>query len=423
MHTGNPGRVRGLPRRCVGRDAILGQGLVEFALVLPIILLLTLIAIDFGRVYLGWINLQNMSRIAANYAANDPDAWGPAPDSSSQTQYRNQILADAAATNCNLPVVGGKEVVPAPTFTDSNADGLGLGDVVRVRITCTFNVITPLISSIVGGSVNVTAEANFPVKSGLSALVVPDEPGGGGGGGGGAPNAAFSANNVFTPGTISGSAPFTVEFRDTSGGSPATWYWDFDDGTTSSLQDPLDHTFPCAVASCTFDVTMTASNSYGSDSETMAVTVVGATTVDFTSNGQSGTAPYTVQFTDASTPGGTAWNWTFGDGTTGTGSTISHTYSTATGSPFSVTLTVTYPAGPQSITKASYITVGVGSCTVPDLFGVRFNSATGVWQGSPNNFTGTVLAAAGSNGNFTIKSQSLAATSVVPCNSSVTVSK
>ena len=39
-----------------------GQSLVEFALVMPILLFLTLIALDFGRVYLGYINLQNMSR-------------------------------------------------------------------------------------------------------------------------------------------------------------------------------------------------------------------------------------------------------------------------------------------------------------------------------------------------------------------------
>jgi Flp pilus assembly protein TadG len=50
-----------------------GQSLVEFAIVLPILLLLTLVALDFGGVYLGWINLQSMSRIAANLAAQQPD--------------------------------------------------------------------------------------------------------------------------------------------------------------------------------------------------------------------------------------------------------------------------------------------------------------------------------------------------------------
>ena len=51
-----------------------GQSLVEFALVLPILLFLTLVALDFGRIFLGYINIQNMARIAANFAANNPNA-------------------------------------------------------------------------------------------------------------------------------------------------------------------------------------------------------------------------------------------------------------------------------------------------------------------------------------------------------------
>lgn len=106
--------ILALPRR-VPR----GQSLVEFALILPIMLLLTLTAVDFGRVYLGWINLQNMARSASNFAANNPEAWlDPSdPDNAATiTKYRNQVLNDAAATNCVL-----NPGVPAdPTFLDGN---------------------------------------------------------------------------------------------------------------------------------------------------------------------------------------------------------------------------------------------------------------------------------------------------------------
>ena len=71
------GRIRRQTTARAGR----GQSLVEFALVLPIILLVVLLALDFGRTYLGYINLQNMARIAANYAANNPTAnWGNTSD-------------------------------------------------------------------------------------------------------------------------------------------------------------------------------------------------------------------------------------------------------------------------------------------------------------------------------------------------------
>jgi hypothetical protein len=62
-------------RKVSGRERSRGQSLVEFALIFPVVLLLTLIAIDFGRIYLGWINLEQMARIAANHAADHASAW------------------------------------------------------------------------------------------------------------------------------------------------------------------------------------------------------------------------------------------------------------------------------------------------------------------------------------------------------------
>ncbi|OGO58219.1 MAG: hypothetical protein A2V85_14760 [Chloroflexi bacterium RBG_16_72_14] len=418
-----PSLSRSIRRRAGGRDGARGQSLVELALALPIILLLTLIALDFGRVYLGYINLQNMARIGANYAANDPDAWGATPDTDAQTQYRNQILADAAATNCTLPQSGGQPVVPAPVFTDVTGDGNanGLGDVGTVRITCTFGVITPFISNILGGSVQVTAESNFAVKTGMSAVAS----GGGTPTGGSAPNAAFSANSTITPNSITVIGPVVdVEFRDTSGGNPTSWAWNFADGTTSNDQDPLQHTFTCAFSSCSYVVTMTATNILGSSMASMTVTVVGISDVNFTSDKQSGNAPLAVQFDDASTPGGTAWDWDFGDGDTGTGESVSHTYDTP--GTYDVTLTVTYPdpIGQLSTTKVGYITAAVGMCTIPSLDGVRFNDAQGIWQGAPYNFTGIVIRGAGAPaGNFIITAQSLTGTDPAPCNSDVTVNR
>ena len=130
-----------------------GQSLVEFAIVLPILLLLTLVALDFGRVYLGWINLQSMSRIAANLAANNPTAWQGGGDANVKAKYQNQIRSDAAATNCQLPLVaGGVQTAPAPVFVDTNGNGAtdDIGDSASVSLSCTFDLITPGIKNIVG---------------------------------------------------------------------------------------------------------------------------------------------------------------------------------------------------------------------------------------------------------------------------------
>jgi PKD repeat protein len=391
-----------------------GQSLVEFAIVLPLMLFLTVIALDFGRVYLGWINLQSMSRIAANLAANNPTAWQGGGDADVQAKYQNQIRNDAAATNCRLPVVGGVQTAPNPSFADSDGNGAAddLGDSATVQLSCTFNLITPGIRDIFGGTIAVSASSVFPVKSGMTAG------GGGGGGTGSPPNAAFTGDTTVAPSSMSCVAPCTIVFRDTSGGIPTSWLWDFNDGSpNSTLQDPLDHTF---VLPGTYIVTLTATNALGVSTETMGVTVTAVSDVDFTSDKQSGNAPLTVQFTDSSTPGGTSYDWTFGSGEgTGTGATVSHTYSTP--GSYTVTLTVTYPVtGAETVSKTNYISVSVGLCTVPSLNGVRRNDAQAVWTGA--GFTGTVSSGPGApNGNFTILQQSITAASQVPCSSSVTV--
>ena len=64
-----------------------------------------------------------MARIAANYAANNPNAWTGGGDADAKAQFRNQILQDGAVSNCALPKSGSTTIVPTPTFTDGNGDG------------------------------------------------------------------------------------------------------------------------------------------------------------------------------------------------------------------------------------------------------------------------------------------------------------
>lgn len=135
-----------------------GQSMVELALMLPLIMLILLFAIDFGRVFLGWVNLNNTVRIAANFAALNPNAWNPLnPDDVAKAEYIRQIEADAAGINCQMPTP-----IPDPTFPS----GKDIGSPARVDITCQFDFITPLIGGIVGDPMPVSASAAFPIRSG-----------------------------------------------------------------------------------------------------------------------------------------------------------------------------------------------------------------------------------------------------------------
>src|SRR3954452_6216031 len=101
-----------------------GQSLVEFALILPVMLLLLLGAIDFGRVFLGWVSLNNTARIAANYAASNALAVN-AGNTASLAAYNRLVQDDATSTNC----VPSNPIAP-PTF-DPDA-GVGSFAVVAV---------------------------------------------------------------------------------------------------------------------------------------------------------------------------------------------------------------------------------------------------------------------------------------------------
>jgi Flp pilus assembly protein TadG len=142
-----------------------GQSLPEFALMAPVILLLLAFGIDFGRVFLGWVELNNGAREAANFAAQNPKAWSTAnPDAAAQAEYARLVTADAAKINCTLPTP-----IPPPVFLNGVNGQNDIGQPVTVTITCRFGIITPIVSNVLGSPLAVSASAAFPIRSGVIA--------------------------------------------------------------------------------------------------------------------------------------------------------------------------------------------------------------------------------------------------------------
>ena len=84
------------------------------------------------------------------------------------------------------------------------------------------------------------------------------------------PVAGFSAN------VTSGPVPLAVAFSTNASGSPTGWFWEFGDGSNSTLEDPLHrYTVPGK-----FNVSLTVTNAWGSNSQTKTgyVTVTSAGT-------------------------------------------------------------------------------------------------------------------------------------------------
>jgi Flp pilus assembly protein TadG len=270
------------PRRARGR----GQSLVEFALVLPVLLIVLLFAVDFGRAFYSWVILQNAARIGANFAALNSEGWEGTGDPVLQAQYAALVSKDWATLGCDPPAV--------PVFTDAAADTsiagetpdtkYDVGDTVRVTLTCPFRPATPIISGILGSSIKLVATSEFRIRSGSIAgltfeaqipkpsTVAPTPTPG--------PTATpttvpctVTAAFIGNPLTGSGgslSVQFTNQSTASAGCTIVSWAWNFGDGQTSTLPSP-SHLFVRTSpgnSSQKFDVSLTVTlASGGSDPE------------------------------------------------------------------------------------------------------------------------------------------------------------
>lgn len=147
----------------------------------------------------------------------------------------------------------------------------------------------------------------------------------------------------------------TVQFTDVSTSNPSSWMWDFGDGTTDSVKNPV-HAY---TAPGWHPVTLIAANS-GSCADTIQKTnyilvdpsPAAAATADVT---QSCSAPLTVNFSDFSM-GAVSWLWNFGDGNTSAVQNPAHTY--VTEDSFTVTLTVMNVVGCEGVlTLADFVKI------------------------------------------------------------------
>ena len=161
-----------LHRRHSDQPISRGQALVEFALILPVLALLVVVAIDFGRVFFGWVSLTNAARIGANYAGYSPNLMS---NPGERAEYGS--LIEEAVTGCDLTPANTSDPQYDPQYTDVDGDGddNGMGDQVTVNISCEFNLITPLAEALFADMFAMRAEAVFPMRSGAFT-----GPGGGG---------------------------------------------------------------------------------------------------------------------------------------------------------------------------------------------------------------------------------------------------
>ncbi|HEY0751561.1 MAG TPA: PKD domain-containing protein, partial [Chitinophagaceae bacterium] len=164
------------------------------------------------------------------------------------------------------------------------------------------------------------------------------------------------------------------------------WFWDFGNGSTSTLKNPSTSYFNPG----SYTITLTVTNANGTHTTTRSnyIVVYNNPVADFSVPVSSGCSPAVLQFNDQSTTqAGTtinSWKWNFGDGGTSTQQNPQHIYRNP--GSYTVSLTITTDKGcTKTVTKPYIVNVtpGViptfsyvdpGDCSAPSTIYFQNNS-------------------------------------------------
>jgi hypothetical protein len=142
------------PSGCARRGATprsRGQGLVEFALVLPIMLFLFMMLFDFGRAVYAYSTVADAARQGVRYAIVN------------QSTATIQDKSAGAATALGIAPASVQVAFHPAGTTVGTCSPLDLGCVAEVRVPYRWTAITPIIADVIG-QVDMSSTARMPIE-------------------------------------------------------------------------------------------------------------------------------------------------------------------------------------------------------------------------------------------------------------------
>ncbi|MDQ3880187.1 MAG: pilus assembly protein [Chloroflexota bacterium] len=131
-----------------------GQSLVEFAIILPVFLLVVGAAIDLGRLFFAYVSTENAAKEGAMYGATNPRCdrvRAGCVDPGTVTWHIQQELDRVpSATHTAECLRGGAPV----SMADCDE-----GDSYRVTVSHSFALLTPILTPILGNNLQLTSRA------------------------------------------------------------------------------------------------------------------------------------------------------------------------------------------------------------------------------------------------------------------------
>jgi Flp pilus assembly protein TadG len=149
-----------------------GQGLVEFALVFPIIILIFFAIFDLGRGVYAYNTLANAARVGARVAVVNQIETTPAGDCNQSRPIENpgaphwSVKTCAATSAISLGVQTSAvtvSYVPPPSTSLDCSPSPNVGCIAQVTVTYTYTPSTPVIGSLIG-AIAMSSTSELPVE-------------------------------------------------------------------------------------------------------------------------------------------------------------------------------------------------------------------------------------------------------------------
>jgi len=283
--------IRSLIRRYRRRP--LGQSLVEFAIVLPVFLVILSAAIDLGRIAYARVTIANVAREASFQAAQTPTSYlaGQPCDQTTNLVICRGILESTGS----VVTVSPSDIVL--TCSAGCATAPAMGNTVSVKATGHFNLLTPIMAAFFGGtnitfsstainqvgalpasvattttastSTSTTSTSTTTTTTTTSTSTTPS-------------CSSVSAGFSYTSTPASNQSPVSVSVTDTStyNASCATvWAWNWGDGVTTYGQVQAAHVYTNQTGANgntkTFNLTLTVtSGAFTSTSGAVVISVI-----------------------------------------------------------------------------------------------------------------------------------------------------
>jgi Flp pilus assembly protein TadG len=150
-----------------------GQGLAEFALILPILAILLLGILQFAVIFIAQVGLTNAARDIARSASAVPvttDANARASATSFYNSLTTGSLPRNVATYSSAALVTGATRVCYYSFTDASTTTAIMA---MVEIQYQHPIFVPLLQTILGGSVQIGARED--IRVGVPPLTAPTD--------------------------------------------------------------------------------------------------------------------------------------------------------------------------------------------------------------------------------------------------------